>query len=103
MNDVPPEGWSTTRLGELLEPGGLFDGPFGSNLKTSDYRESGVRVVRLENLANLHFIAEKRTFISMQKYQLLKKHTIVEGDILFGSFLDGAIRVCMLPRLDTPA
>jgi type I restriction enzyme S subunit len=60
----------------------LFDGPFGSNLKTSDYTDAGVRVVRLENLANPRFVEEKRTFVSAEKYESLRKHTVVEGDIL---------------------
>lgn len=103
MNDGLPEGWAVAPLGSLLEPGGLFDGPFGSSLKTSDYTESGVRVIRLENLSNLRFVAEKRTFISHAKYATLQKHTIVEGDVLVGSFIDGMVRVCLLPRVDTPA
>lgn len=98
-----PEGWQVAQLDDLLSPGGLFDGPFGSSLKTSDYTESGVRVVRLENLANLRFVEEKRTYISPGKYSTLKRHTVVAGDILFGSFLDDAVRVAMLPELDTPA
>ncbi|MBP7675378.1 MAG: restriction endonuclease subunit S [Thermoanaerobaculia bacterium] len=98
-----PEGWTPYTLESLLEPGGLFDGPFGSNLKTSDYTESGVRVVRLENLSNLRFIEEKRTYVSREKYQSLKKHTVRSGDLLFGSFLDDAVRVAILPKLPTPA
>jgi type I restriction enzyme S subunit len=90
-------------MASCLEPGGLFDGPFGSSLKTSDYTESGVRVIRLENLSNLRFVAEKNTFISHAKYAGLKKHTVVEGDLLVGSFIDGAMRVCIVPRLDTVA
>lgn len=101
--DELPEGWAAANLGDLLEPGGLFDGPFGSNLKTSDYTSTGVRVVRLENLASLRFIEGKRTFISREKYRTLKNHTVVAGDLLFGSFLDGAVRVTTLPTLDTPA
>ena len=98
-----PEGWATAPLTAFLEPGGIFDGPFGSSLKTSDYTSTGVRVIRLENLANLQFVAEKRTFISATKHDELKKHTVREGDLLVGSFVDGAVRVCILPRLDTPA
>lgn len=103
MRDELPEGWVLTRVDELLEPGGLFDGPFGSSLKTADYTKSGVRVIRLENLANLRFVADKETFISEQKYQALKKHTVSQGDILVGSFVDGAVRVCLLPELPTRA
>src|SRR5690348_15096059 len=98
-----PEGWIKARLEEVLLPGGLFDGPFGSNLKTSAYVGSGVRVIRLENLGNLYFNEQKRTFISPQKYESLKKHRVNEGDIIFGSFMDGNTRVCVLPALDTPA
>jgi type I restriction enzyme, S subunit len=103
MSQELPEGWALAPLGVFLEPEGLFDGPFGSNLKTSDYTEAGVRVIRLENLSNLHFIAGKRTFISHSKYADLKKHTVREGDLLVGSFVDGAVRACILPELDTPA
>ena len=100
MNDLT-EGWTVVALEELLLPGGLFDGPFGSNLKTSDYVEAGVRVVRLENLGHLQFIAGKRTFISRRKYASLIRHRVCEGDIIFGSFVDGDVRVCILPPLDT--
>lgn len=49
-----PEGWVWIRLGAL--PFNVFDGPFGSNLKSSDYVNSGVRVVRLENIGDLEFM-----------------------------------------------
>jgi type I restriction enzyme S subunit len=98
-----PEGWATSRLAELLKPGGLFDGPFGSNLKTSDYTDAGVRVIRLENIANLRFVEDKHTYISNTKYASLTKHTVTEGDIIVGSFVDGTVRVCVLPPLPTEA
>lgn len=98
-----PEGWTVMPLGDVIEPGGLFDGPFGSSLKTDDYTDSGVRVIRLENLANLRFVAEKETFISEAKYRTLTKHTVGRNDILVGSFVDGAVRVCVLPELKTKA
>jgi type I restriction enzyme S subunit len=103
MDEELPEGWAEVPLSELLEPGGMFDGPFGSHLKTSDYTETGIRVVRLENLANLRFVEEKRAFISQPKYETLRKHTVVAGDILFGSFVDSDVRVCLVPPLQTPA
>ena len=73
-----PEGWAQVRLEEVLEPGGLFDGPFGSSLKTADYVSTGVRVIRLENLANLRFVADKYAYISEQKISpVLRRHTVV--------------------------
>lgn len=103
MSEGLPEGWAKARLGDLLEPGGLFDGPFGSSLKTSDYTDQGVRVIRLENVANLRFVGERHTYISHAKYSTLKKHTVGEGDLIVGSFVDGAVRVCLLPALSTTA
>jgi type I restriction enzyme S subunit len=103
MSEDLPEGWACAALNDVLEPGGLFDGPFGSNLKTSDYAESGVRVIRLENVANLRFIHDKHTFITEQKYRDLLRHTVGEGDLIVGSFVDGAVRICVLPKLPTKA
>ncbi|ASY58297.1 restriction endonuclease subunit S [Sinorhizobium sp. CCBAU 05631] len=77
-----------------------FDGPFGSNLKSSDYTSSGVRVIRLENIGRLRFIAEKRSFISEEKYKVLARHTLMDGDILFSSFVDQDIRVCQFKQQD---
>jgi type I restriction enzyme, S subunit len=76
----------------------MFDGPFGSNLKSADYSDSGARVVRLENIGHLRFIDQKRTFISLSKYKALTRHTLLSGDILFSSFVDRNVRVCRFPE-----
>jgi type I restriction enzyme, S subunit len=81
----------------LLPAGGIFDGPFGSNLKSSDYTESGARVVRLENIGHLRFIGSKQSFVSDAKYASLPKHAVYPGDIVFSSFVEERIRVCALP------
>ena len=88
---------------ELLPPSGIFDGPFGSNLKTADYTDNGVRVVRLENVGFLQFFHQKETYISQEKYKILSKHTVGAGDIIFASFIDEEVRACVLPKLKTKA
>lgn len=75
----------------------ISDGPFGSNLKSDDYTNGGARVVRLENIGHLSFQAAKETFISLGKYETLKKHTLLPGDLLFSSFVDEEVRVCEFP------
>ncbi|NCF06901.1 restriction endonuclease subunit S [Kosakonia sp. MH5] len=75
-----------------------FDGPFGSKLKTSDYTISGVRVVRLENIGHLEFKNDKKTFISSDKYEELQSNTLCENDLLFSSFVDEDVRVCLVPK-----
>jgi type I restriction enzyme, S subunit len=91
-----PAGWATEYLGNLNVE--IFDGPFGSQLKTSDYVESGVRVIRLENIGHGRFIDEKRSFVSKMKYEAIKKHTVVPGDIVFSSFVTESIRSALVPQ-----
>ena len=101
-SELPP-GWHWMPIKELLPPGGIFDGPFGSNLKTADYTDYGVRVVRLENVGYLQFIHQKETYISQEKYKILSKHTVGAGDIIFASFIAEEVRACVLPKLKTRA
>jgi type I restriction enzyme, S subunit len=75
-----------------------FDGPFGSHLKSNDYVDSGIRVVRLENIGPLRFIETKRTYIPQEKYERLVKHTLLANDLLFSSFVDEEVRVCLVPE-----
>jgi type I restriction enzyme S subunit len=88
--------WRSASVADVASQ--VFDGPFGSHLKSKDYVDVGVRVVRLENIASLRFIEEKRTYISREKYEGLTKHTLFAGDILFSSFVDEEVRVCLLPE-----
>lgn len=89
-------GWRSTAVVGLASE--IFDGPFGSNLKSSDYVDEGARVVRLENIGHLRFNEEKRTFVSLDKYERLKKHTLRPDDVLFSSFVDEEVRVCLFPH-----
>jgi type I restriction enzyme, S subunit len=87
--------WEVVSIGEITAK--VSDGPFGSNLKTEDYRENGIRVVRLENIGHLEFKEDKKTFISKKKYLTLTRFSISPNDILFSSFIDEEIRVCLFP------
>ncbi|MDM8520345.1 restriction endonuclease subunit S [Anaerolineales bacterium HSG6] len=91
-----PEGWVWCRLGDSANT--IFDGPFGSNLKTKDYVDSGVRVIRLENIGALEFNNNKLSFVTQEKYETIKRHTVNNGDIIFSSFISKEIRVTVLPE-----
>ncbi|MCK0166966.1 restriction endonuclease subunit S [Jannaschia sp. S6380] len=90
-----PDGWGSSRLGNLNVT--VSDGPFGSNLKTSDYTDSGVRVIRLENIGHGEFLEGKRSFVSEDKYQTIKKHSVYPGTIVVSSFVTEAVRSCVVP------
>jgi type I restriction enzyme S subunit len=83
------------KLAELCAT--AFDGPFGSKLKSSDYTNSGIGVVRLENIKHLTFDESKKTFISEEKYLTLSKNKLEKDDILFSSFVDEEVRACLFP------
>jgi type I restriction enzyme S subunit len=90
-----PKGWVNARLKELVDK--ISDGPFGSNLKTVDYVDKGVRVIRLENIGHMRFRNEYATFVSKDKYESIKKHTVSKGDLVFSSFISENVRAAIIP------
>jgi type I restriction enzyme, S subunit len=90
-----PNGWKWKKLSDLTEK--ISDGPFGSNLKSVDYVDEGVRVIRLENIGVLEFKDEYKTFVTEEKYKTISRHTVTKGDIIFSSFIADQIRATILP------
>jgi type I restriction enzyme S subunit len=89
-------------LSELAEPDGIVDGPFGSNLKSAHYTDSGARVIRLQNIGDGIFI-DSRAYISMEHYRLLARHAVRPGDLV-GALLGEILpRVCEVPAGIGPA
>ena len=80
----PPEGWEIRRLEDLCEPGkqAIVDGPFGSNLKRSDYVDSGIPVLKIQNIKENLITLKKMDYVSPDKYQELVRHSFTEGDIV---------------------
>ncbi len=89
-------------LEELVAPGGMTDGPFGSNLKSSHYTPTGPRVIRLQNIGKGEFIDE-RAHISVEHYTKLKKHAVVEGDLVVASLGTELPKSCVIPPGVAPA
>jgi type I restriction enzyme S subunit len=79
-----PEGWEIRRLEDLCEPGkqAIVDGPFGSNLKRSDYVDSGIPVLKIQNIKENLITLKKMDYVSPDKYQELVRHSFTEGDIV---------------------
>ncbi|WP_051189327.1 restriction endonuclease subunit S [Daejeonella oryzae] len=100
-NGELPKGWVFLKVQDLAIK--IFDGPFGSNLKSIDYKQEGVRVIRLENIGVLQFRNEYKTYVSEEKYSTIDKHTVNAGDIIFSSFIIGEIRIVVLPKGITKA
>lgn len=91
-----PNGWPTKTIDEVSEI--LRDGPFGSNLKTEHYRDSGVRVIRLQNINPDDFNNIDQAYISDEHYQTIVNHTCLPGDVLIGTLGEPNLRSCLFPK-----
>jgi len=90
-----PKGWKSSILKDLVDK--ISDGPFGSHLKSADYVTEGIRVIRLENIGEMEFRNEYKTYVTPEKYETIKNHTVQKGDIIFSSFISDCIRSTILP------
>ena len=90
-----PMGWPPTSLAAISEE--LRDGPFGSNLKTSHYVESGVRVIRLQNIGVGEIRNDDLAFISEEHFASLPRNHCQPGDVIIGTMGDPNLRACIVP------
>lgn len=88
--------WETVKLGEVAEK--IFDGPFGTHLKSDDYVASGIRVVRLENIKAGFFDDSKQSFVTEEKYETIKRHTVYPSDLIMSTFIAEEVKVCQMPE-----
>ncbi len=90
-----PMGWEELKLSETSEK--FSDGPFGSNLKTAHYTQSGVQVIRLQNVGVGYLDESDKAFISEEHFQSLPRHHCYPGDIIVGTMGDPNLRACIVP------
>jgi type I restriction enzyme S subunit len=79
------KGWPMTTMGSLAakEKYSIVDGPFGSSMKSTDYRESGIPVVRIANVSKEgNFVTNNLLYIDEAKFQDLKRSSIGPNDVL---------------------
>lgn len=81
-----PEGWERTAISELVEQGAieLQTGPFGTQLKASDYTEDGSPVINVRNIGFGNVRPEKLEYVPENVVQRLQQHVLKTGDIVFG-------------------
>ena len=79
-----PQGWTLASVQQASSGDrySLCIGPFGSNLKVSDYQESGVPLVFVRNIRAESFSLEDATFVTPEKAAELSAHTARPGDIM---------------------
>ena len=93
-----PEGWAWASVDQLSapEPNSITDGPFGSNLKSEHYTESGPRVIRLQNIKDGEF-ADEYAHIAEERFIRLAKHQVFPGDLVIATLGEAPPRACLIP------
>ena len=81
-------------MADIAVENGIVDGPFGSNLKKSDYIDDKVNGVPVLTTKNLHgdYSEDSVRYVSKEKYESLKRSTVYPGDILVAKI--GSIGTC---------
>lgn len=78
--------WTDLHVGDLVDAGEaeVKTGPFGTQLKASDYVEEGTPVINVRNIGFGEIRPEKLEFIAAETVQRLSSHLLQAGDIVFG-------------------
>ncbi|MER0170875.1 MAG: restriction endonuclease subunit S [Nitrosomonas sp.] len=78
--------WPALEIGQLVNKGDadIQTGPFGTQLKASDYVEHGVPVINVRNIGYSDLRPEKIEYIMESKSEQLGVHKLENNDIVFG-------------------
>jgi type I restriction enzyme S subunit len=92
--------WKPRPLGEYAAPeaSAFVDGPFGSDLKVSDYTSSGVRILQLQNLGDGRFINDNVKYTSETKAANLLRCNVKPGDLIIAKMAEPLARACIVPE-----
>ena len=78
--DPRSERWVRTSIGELAAT--MRTGPFGSQLLHSEFVESGVAVLGIDNVVKNEFVWAQPRYITDAKFKQLERYRVVAGDVL---------------------
>lgn len=93
-------GWEEKNLIDVADKDvkwSFIGGPFGSNLKASDYTNKGVRVIQLQNIGDGEFVNVSKIYTSVEKADELLANNICPHDIIISKMGDPVGRACIIP------
>jgi type I restriction enzyme S subunit len=104
LGEVPAH-WEKLKLSRISRE--KCDGPFGSAIKSEHYRDSGVRVIRLQNIKKNSFNGRDAAYIDANYYyREISRSDVVGGDLLVAGLGDDnnvVGRACVAPYSVAPA
>ena len=80
-----PKEWKVVTLDEIVKEDkfAIVDGPFGTQLHSNEYMDSGIPLIRVNNInKDGLFNFEDLVYISEIKFEKLKRSAVYPGDIL---------------------
>jgi type I restriction enzyme S subunit len=98
---VIPEDWEICSFSDTANKNvnwSITGGPFGSNLKASDYTTDGVQIIQLQNIGDGEFLNDYTIFTSDEKADELLSCNIYPGDIILSKMGDPVARACFIPN-----
>ncbi|EDV4562449.1 restriction endonuclease subunit S [Salmonella enterica subsp. enterica] len=100
MSDLMPKEWILGKASDFVvsPQNDIVDGPFGSNLKASEYQLSGTPIIRLQNIKRLRFINKNIKYVSNEKAIELSRHSYKKGDIVITKLGDPLGLACIIPE-----
>lgn len=95
-----PEHWIWVELKDLTEKpkNDIVDGPFGSDLKSNEYTETGIPVFKIQNIKEDRFVDKKINFISPTKAEELSRHAFQKGDLIITKLGNPLGLCCKVPE-----
>ena len=79
-----PHSWGVVRLVDACkkEKFSIVDGPFGSQMKVSDFKESGIPLIEMIHLKESRMSLNFRRFVSLEKFNEIKRSGVGPSDII---------------------
>jgi len=78
------EGWDVKQLKDYCTDykSAIVDGPFGSNLKREHFVDSGIPVLKIQNVKSHKIVSKNLTYVTPKKAKELKRHSYKKNDIV---------------------
>lgn len=94
----PATGWPEMAIADLLadQPNAIRTGPFGSQIKHSEFTDKGVPVLGIDNVVDNEFKWAKPRHLPPEKYEAFKYFRVFPGDVII-TIMGTAGRVCVAP------
>ena len=94
----PANDWPEITIEDVLanQDNAIRTGPFGSQLKHSEFTEEGMPVLGIDNVVDNEFKWAKPRHLPPEKYEAFKRYRVFPGDVII-TIMGTTGRVCVAP------